>query len=124
VRSTPTMRALTSQSRVASVPSRASGAGSTTLPSSKYFPVTPSRSGLAASWTMRSPPFSALMKNGRNAIWMIGLAHRGAPDQMFVSTEPGCRLLEVTPVPARRRASSLAKRTLASLERPYARMIE
>ena len=49
---------------------------------------------------------------------------QGAPDQMLVSTEPGCRLFEVTPVPSRRRASSAAKSTLHSFEREYARMIE
>ena len=73
---------------------------------------------------MRAPPCSALMKNGRKAIWMMGFAQRGAPDQMFVSTEPGWRLLDVTPEPASRRASSFANKMLASLEREYARMIE
>ena len=34
----------------------------------------------------------------------------------FVGTSPGCRLLLVTPVPARRRASSLANMTLASFD--------
>ena len=45
-------------------------------------------------------------------------AQSGAPDQMLVATAPGWRLFEVTPVPASRRASSLAKRMLASLLRP------
>jgi len=57
------------------------------------------------------------MKEGLNTKRMMGFAQSGAPDQMFVSTEPGCTLLEVTPVPASRRASSAEKSTLPSLER-------
>jgi hypothetical protein len=37
-------------------------ARSTARPASKYFPLTPSSSGLAASCTRAAPPFSALMK--------------------------------------------------------------
>ena len=71
---------------------------------------------LAASWTTVSAPFAAVMNHGRNNSVTIGLAQRGVPVQMFVSTEPGCTLFEVTPVDPRRLANSAAKRTFASFD--------
>ena len=105
-RARATIRARSSRRRVASAPSRASGAGSNDL---AVLEVLPGHSPRAPGWPRAgrsaARPAPALMKNGRNTSWMMRLRPTGgAPDQMLVSTEPGCRLFEVTPVPASRRA--------------------
>src|SRR5205807_335153 len=86
--SSPMSRALSCQSLRATDSSRARGAGGTSFPSSKYWPVVSDNSGLVTSCTMRRPPCSGEMKLNFPITQMIGLAQPGAPDQIAVATAP------------------------------------
>src|SRR5262245_40601291 len=107
-------RSLMSHSRLAVPVSCASELGSLCSWSKKYTPLTFATSGEVASHTRVSAPFSGLRDTGLRIVIPKPISRpllRLNPG----ATSPGWKQFAVTPVPSRRRASSVVKRMLASL---------
>jgi len=81
---------------------------------SSYAPLTFATSGEVASHTRVSAPFSGLRASGLRIIIPKPIS-RPLVRLNPVATSPGWKQFAVTPVPSRRRASSVVNRMLASL---------
>src|SRR6516162_7687711 len=107
-------RSLISHSRRAVSVSCASGLGDLCSWSEKYTPLTFATSGEVASHTRVSAPFSGLRDTGLRIVIPKSIS-RPLLRLNPVATSPGWKQFAVTPVPSRRRASSVVNRMLASL---------
>src|SRR5262252_1275678 len=107
-------RSLISHSRRAVSVSCASGLGGLCSWSKKYAPLTFATSGEVASHTRVSAPFSGLRDTGLRIVIPKSIS-RPLLRLNPVATSPGWKQFAVTPVPSRRRASSVVNRILASL---------
>ena len=105
-------RSLISHSRLAVPVSCASGLGSLCSWSKKYTPLTFATSGEVASHTRVSAPFSGLRDTGLKIVIPKPI-NRPLLRLNPVATSPGWKQFAVTPVPSRRRASSVVNRMLA-----------
>ena len=107
-------RSLISHSRPAVSVSCAAGLGGLCSWSKKYAPLTFATSGEVASHTRVSAPFSGLRASGLRIVIPKPIS-RPLLRLNPVATSPGWKQFAVTPVPSRRRASSVVNRMLASL---------
>ena len=107
-------RSLISHSRRAVSVSCASGLGGLCSWSKKYAPLTFATCGAVASHTRVSAPFSGLRATGLRIV-IPKFISRPLLRLNPVATSPGWKQFAVTPVPSRRRASSIVNRMLASL---------
>src|SRR6516164_5740357 len=107
-------RSLISHSRRAVSVSCASGLGDLCSWSKKYTPLTFATSGEVASHTRVSAPFSGLRDTGLRIVIPKSIS-RPLLRLNPVATSPGWKQFAVTPVPSRRRVSSVVNRMLASL---------
>jgi hypothetical protein len=107
-------RSLISHNRPAVFVSCASGLGGLRSWSKKYTPLTFATSGEVASHTRVSAPFSGLRDTGLRIVIPKPIS-RPLLRLNPVATSPGWKQFAVTPVPSRRRASSVVNRMLASL---------
>src|SRR6266436_1741534 len=107
-------RSLISHSRSAVSVSCASGLGGLCSWSKKYTPLTFATSGEVASHTRVSAPFSGLRATGLRIV-IPKFISRPLLRLNPVVTRPGWKQFAVTPVPSRRRASSVVNRMLAKL---------
>src|SRR5262245_28755280 len=107
-------RSLISHNRPAVFVSCASGLGSLCSWSKKYTLLTFATWGEVASHTSVSAPFSGLRATGLRIV-IPKFISRPLLRLNPVATRPGWKQFAVTPVPSRRRASSVVNRILASL---------
>src|SRR5205807_6155402 len=103
-------RSLISHSRSAVSVSCASGLGGLCSWSKKYTPLTFATSGEVASHTRVSAPFSRLRATGLRIV-IPKFISRPLLRLNPVATSPGWKQFAVTPVPSRRRASSVFHQT-------------
>jgi hypothetical protein len=89
----------------------------------KYWPVTSASSGADAKRTSGFDPRFGPMRKGCDTVERKRSAPRvSAPRPKPDRTGPGWQALAVTPVPSRRRASSVVNKMLASFDSLYAVM--
>src|SRR6266516_4225307 len=113
---TPTRAALTFHSLAVISVSKAILLGLLLLRLAKNWPVTPSMFGEEARKMDVRAPCDGVFSSGRITRLMTANHRAWSSAPKLLRTTPGCRELAVTPVPSRRRASSLLNMTLASLD--------